>query len=104
MQTTITARHCEISIALKERALSVVERLGNLASRPVESAIVFDVEGPSQRAELRLHLSSGELLVARGEAADHRSALDRAEEKLRRQLEKSSPYPRRTRAPQAPPA
>ena len=29
MQTTITARHCEISDALRERALTVVERLGN---------------------------------------------------------------------------
>lgn len=104
MQTIITARHCEISAALKERALSVVERLGSLASRPVESAVVFDVEGPSQTAELRLHLSAGTLLVAKGEAGDHRSALDRAEEKLRRQLEKSSVPPRRTRAPQAPPA
>ena len=45
MQTTITARHCEISDALRERALTVVERLGNLASRPIEATVVFDVEG-----------------------------------------------------------
>ena len=38
MQTTITARHCEISDALRERALTVVERLGNLATRPIEAA------------------------------------------------------------------
>jgi ribosomal subunit interface protein len=101
MQTTITARHCEISDALKERARSVVERLGSIATRPVESAIVFDVEGPVQTAELRLHLSRGEILIARGEAADHRSALDRAEERLRRQLEKAS-RPRRTRTPPSP--
>jgi len=102
MQTTITARHCEISDALKDRARSVVERLGNIATRPVESAVVFDVEGPVQTAELRLHLSRGEVLIARGEAADHRSALDRAEERLRRQLEKASTRPRRTRTPPSP--
>lgn len=102
MQTTITARHCEISEALKERARSVVERLGSMASRPIESAVVFDLEGPVQTAELRLHLGRGEVLVARGEAADHRSALDRAEEKLRRQLEKVSSRPRRTRTPPSP--
>ncbi len=101
MQTTITARHCEVSDALKERARSVAERLGSIASRPIESAVVFDIEGASQTAELRLHLSSGELLVAHGEAPDHRTALDRAEEKLRRQLEKSS-RPRRTRIPPTP--
>lgn len=101
MQTTITARHCEISDALKERALTVAERLGSIASRPIESAVVFDIDHTSQTAELRLHLASGELLVSRGEAADHRSALDRAEDKLRRQLEKASPRPRRTNKPPA---
>jgi ribosomal subunit interface protein len=99
MRTTITARHCEISDALRERARSVVERLGGIAARAMESAVVFDIEGTAQTAELRLHLAGGEVLVSRGEAADHRSALDRAEEKLRRQLEKAASRPRRTRTP-----
>ena len=88
MQTTITARHCEINEALRDRARSVVERLGELAHRPIESAVVFDTEANRATAELRLHASRGELLIARGEADDHRTALDRAEEKLRRQLDK----------------
>ena len=95
MQTTITARHCEIPEALRERALTVVERLGNIATRPVEAAVVFDVEGQQQTAELRLHLSRGEVLVAKGEAEEHRTALDRAEDKLRKQLEKATARPRR---------
>mgnify|MGYP001478769157 FL=1 len=102
MQTRITARHCEISDALKERARTVVERLGSIATRPIESAVVFDTEGPVQTAELRLHVARGDVLVARGEAADHRTALDRAEEKLRRQLAKASTRPRRTRTPPSP--
>ena len=97
MQTTITARHCEISDALRERALAVVERLGNVATRPMEASVVFDTDGLQQTAELRLHLATGDLLVAGGEAADHRTALDRAEEKLRKQLEKASARPRRSR-------
>jgi ribosomal subunit interface protein len=101
MQTTITARHCEISEALRERALTVVERLGNLATRPIEATVVFDTEGQQQVAELRLHVSRGEVLVAKAEADDHRTALDRAEDKLRKQLEKASDFPRRTRPPQA---
>jgi ribosomal subunit interface protein len=103
MQTTITARHCEISDALRERALTVVERLGNLATRPIEATVVFDVEGVGQTAELRLHVPRGEVLVAKGEAEDHRTALDRAEEKLRRQVEKASAFPRRSRPSQANP-
>jgi ribosomal subunit interface protein len=97
MQTTITARHCEISDALRERALAVVERLGNIATRPMEASVVFDTDGLQQTAELRLHLATGDLLVAGGEAADHRSALDRAEDRLRKQLEKASGRPHRSR-------
>jgi putative sigma-54 modulation protein len=104
MQTTITARHVEISDALRERALTVAERLGNLASRPIEATVVFDAEGMSQTAELRLHVARGEVLVAKGEAEDHRTALDRAEEKLRRQVERATAHPRRSRPSQVPPA
>jgi putative sigma-54 modulation protein len=101
MQTTITARHCEISEALRERAFTVVERLGNIATRPIEATVVFDAEGLQQTAELRLHVSRGEVLVAKGDAEDHRTALDRAEDKLRKQLEKASAKPRRSRPSQA---
>ena len=98
MQPTITARHCEISEALRERAITVVQRLGNLASRTMESTVVFDTDAIQQTVEIRLHVARGEVLVARGEGPDHRSALDRAEERLRRQLERLAGRPRRTRS------
>jgi ribosomal subunit interface protein len=101
METTITARHCEVSDPLRERAITVVERLGNLASRPMEMTVVFDAEGAQQTVELRLHVARGEVLVAKGEGADHRSALDRAEDKLRRQLERASDRPRKGRSARA---
>jgi ribosomal subunit interface protein len=100
METTVTARHCEISDALRERAVSVVERLGNLASRPMESTVVFDTDGSEQTVEIRLHVARGEILVASARGVDHRTALDRAEEKLRRQVERASARPRRVRSAQ----
>lgn len=103
MQTTITARHTEISEALRQRALTVAERLGSIATRPIEATVVFDTEGLQQTAELRLHVPRGEVLIAKAEAEDHRTALDRAEEKLRKQLEKASARPRRSRSSQAEP-
>lgn len=103
MKTTITARHVEITDALRERALTVIDRLDNLASRHMEATVVFDVDGLMQTAELRLHVARGEVLVATGSAEDHRTALDRAEEKLRKQLEKVSGRPRRSRPSQAKP-
>jgi ribosome-associated translation inhibitor RaiA len=80
--------------------VNVVERLGTLANRPMESTVVFDTDGIEQTVEIRLHLARGETLVARGEAPDHRTALDRAEAKLKRQVERASDRPRRTRSPQ----
>lgn len=101
MQTTITARHCEVSEALRERAVTVMQRLGSQAPRAMEIAVVFDTEGNQQTVELRVHVAGGETLVASGDGADHRTALDRAEEKLRRQVERASDRPRRGRSPQA---
>lgn len=100
MQTIITARHCEVSDQLRERAITVVQRLGNLASQAMEVTVVFDTEGAEQTVELRLHPAGGEVLLAKGGGVDHRTALDRAEEKLRRQVERASDRPRRPRSKQ----
>lgn len=98
MQTTITARHCEVSEPLRARAVTVVERLNTLAPRPMEMTVVFGAEGTRHTVELRLHVARGEILVAKGDGPDHRTALDRAEEKLRRQLERASDKPRKGRS------
>jgi ribosome-associated translation inhibitor RaiA len=90
METTITARRVEIPAELRARAESSVERLGFLASRPVKATVVFGMDGIDSTAELRMHLSHGELLVASGAGPDHRTALDRAEERLRRQVGRDS--------------
>jgi ribosomal subunit interface protein len=89
MHTTITARHCEISGELRDRAEAVLARLGNHASRPVDGTVVFDSANGHLSAEIRLHVAKGDLFVASGEATDHRTALDRAEEKVRTQLNRA---------------
>jgi ribosomal subunit interface protein len=99
MQTTISARHSEVPDALRERAITVVERLGKVTPRPMDMTVMFDTDGLEQTAELRLHVASGEILVAKGEGPDHRTALDRAEEKLRRQVERTH-RPHKARASQ----
>jgi ribosomal subunit interface protein len=89
MHTVITALHCDIPDALKERAEAIVERLGQFASRAVECTVVFSTDHNVSFAEVRLHVPKGKLFVAQGEGADHRTALDRVEEKLRHQLDKT---------------
>ena len=86
MRTTITTRHCEIAEALRQRAELVMDRLVALADRAAEPTVVFDVEAGLHQVELRLQAAGGKFLVANAEGPDHRTALDRAEGKLRRQL------------------
>jgi ribosomal subunit interface protein len=98
MDTTISARHCEISEALRDRTLAVTDRLAQLSPHALDATVVFDVTPTESTAEIRLHVRGGKFLVGAGSAADHRTALDRAEEKLRPQLEKITTR-RRTRGP-----
>ncbi len=96
MRTTISARHCEISDELRQRAEAVLQRLMALVPRPVDGTVVFDVAAVLSTVEIRIHSGAGELFVASGEEKDHRSALDRAEDKVKRQVDKSASA-RRTR-------
>jgi putative sigma-54 modulation protein len=98
MQTTITARHCQITDALRDRAQEICDRLAHHAGRPVDGSVIFDVERLEQTVEIRLHVARGDVFVATGNGADHRTALDRAEERIRRQLERHHADPARPRA------
>lgn len=95
MEIIVTARHGEVPEALRVRAEHVMTRLARLAHRPVAANVTFDMEHHRSIAELRLTAARGVLFVATGEAADHRTALDRVASKLRRQLDKVSTSPRR---------
>ncbi|HJS48263.1 MAG TPA: HPF/RaiA family ribosome-associated protein [Gemmatimonadales bacterium] len=97
MRKTITIRHCEIPDALRERADAVLDRLAGIARRPHDATIVFDLAHGQPSVEIRIHLVRGEVVRAAAQADDHRTALDRAEEKLRPQLERASVPPGRRR-------
>jgi ribosome-associated translation inhibitor RaiA len=89
MRISITARHCDISPELRLRARELVERLARVAARPHDGQVIFGGDHGVATAELRLHTARGVVLVGRAEGDDHRSALDRAAARVRRQLDKS---------------
>ncbi len=95
MRITITARHCEIADELRVRARTLLARLERIAPRPHDGRILFIADHGRPTAEVRLHVARGAVLVGTARAADHRSALDLAIAKVRRQLDKS---PARRRA------
>jgi ribosomal subunit interface protein len=89
MRVTITQRHCEIPDDLRERARDLLARLVKVARRSQRAQVIFSEDHGAAAVELRLHAGRGPLLVATSEGGDHRSALDRAAARLRRQLEKT---------------
>jgi ribosomal subunit interface protein len=95
MQVTITSRHEEVPEALRERAEAVVARLARLAHRPTRGQVEFDLEHHRATAEIRLHAAQNVVYVSSADAKDHRTALDRAAAKIRRQLDKKPASPRR---------
>ncbi|HTT68500.1 MAG TPA: HPF/RaiA family ribosome-associated protein [Gemmatimonadales bacterium] len=95
METTITTRHGEIAEALRLRVERVVERLARLARRPTAAHVTFGQDHQRATAEVRLTAARGMVHVASADAPDHRTALDRAAQKLRRQLDKQEANPRR---------
>jgi ribosomal subunit interface protein len=99
MRVTITSRRDEVAEALRGRAETVVQRLAKLAHRPEHAQVEFNLEHQRHTAEIRLHAAGGAVLVAAADAADHRTALDRAAAKLRRQLDKKPASPRRAARP-----
>ena len=89
MQITITARHCDVPDEVRSRAREAAEKLARVARRPQRMEIVFDEAHQRRGVELRMSLPRGQTLIAAAEEADFRTALDRAAEKLRSQLEKN---------------
>ena len=101
MQTTISARHCDVTESLRERAQAVADRLEKLSPHTLEATILFESDGHQQthKVEIRLHARGRKVLVAVADGTDHRTALDRAEEKLRPQIERVAGARLRSRRP-----
>ena len=95
MQTTITARHGDIPEDLKARAELLVERLAVRTTRPTSAHVTFVVEKDRAEAEIILNAARGVTYVAKAEAEDARTALDRVAAKLQRQLDKTEGRPAR---------
>jgi len=90
MRITITARHCDISDELRMRAESVVGKVAKLASRCHAAEVIFDADHGSKVVELKLALPRGQIKVATAEEDDFKTALDRAADKIRNQLDKEA--------------
>jgi ribosomal subunit interface protein len=105
MRITITARHTEIDDDLRAHAKDLVEKVSKLVRRPHHAQVTFTEDAGLAGVEIEVHAPRGRIHVAKAQEADHRSALDGATARLKRQLldEKESRRPRRARRSAPPP-
>lgn len=105
MRITVTARHADVDESLRAHAVELVTKVAKIARRPHHAQVVLLEDHGEAGVEIELHVPRGKVLVAKSIAPDHRSALDIAIDKLKRQLldEKTSPRRRRPagRAPRS---
>ncbi|MGH7338215.1 MAG: HPF/RaiA family ribosome-associated protein, partial [Myxococcota bacterium] len=67
----------------------LVERLGKVASRPQRAHVIFADDHGEAAVEIQLQVPRGRVHVGKALAVDHRSALDRAAARVRRQLQRT---------------
>lgn len=98
MRITITARHTEIDDDLRAHTRELVEKVVKLARRPHHAQVVFTDDHGEAAVEIAVHVPRGRIHVAKSQATDHRSALDAAIARIKRQLldEKETLRPSRT--------
>jgi putative sigma-54 modulation protein len=85
MHISTTTRHCELDPELRLFALQRLGRLGRFARDIREAHLILSLEKYRHSAEITLKLGAGEF-VSRRESTDPRAAIDRAAERLERQL------------------
>lgn len=86
MRITITARHTEVDDDLRGHTRELVERVVKLVRRPHHAQVTFTEDHGEAGVEIEIHVPRGHVYVAKSQAADHRSALDAAIARVKRQL------------------
>lgn len=97
MDVTITALHCTIPDSVRdltERRMSALERYGR---RATSAAVSFSADHGQKACEARVGIAGGPPRIARATGPTFRAALDRAADRLERQLKRYQDRRRRHR-------
>lgn len=88
MDININARHLRVGESLRAQAQFRMDRLQRLENRITAATITFEVENTVKSAEARVAVAGGPPIVAQGDGATLRNALDSAMDRLERQLKR----------------
>ena len=88
MRISVTARHMDISEAVKDYAAEKVEKLPRLFDKVVSVDVVLDAADNGHSAELILHQDRGPRIVAESKHVDMYTAIDDVIDRMENQLRK----------------
>ena len=100
MRVQITERHCSVPDDVLERTEEQLSGLAKYSPRATAVDVVYVEEKLTKSVEVMFHIDGGEPVVAHGEGAEFRIALDQVVDRARRMLQKQR---ERQRDHQAPP-
>lgn len=86
MQVSVTARHMEVTEAVKAHAEAKAEHLDRLFHGVTKIEMILNKVDGTYGAELIVHQRRGEKMVASGKAGDIYAAIDAVVEKMDHQL------------------
>lgn len=85
MQTSVTFRHVDASVSLKEHALDRCSRLDKYFDQTVEAHVVLSMERYLHKAEVNI-TTGGLAICAKETSNDMYNSVDRAMEKIEKQV------------------
>ncbi len=100
MRVQITERQCEVPDEVLERTEEQIRSLSKYEPRATSADVVYTEEKLSRNVEVHVHVDGAESVLARGDGAEFRTALDQVVDRLGRQLRRQR---QRRRNHQAPP-
>ena len=106
MRIQIAARHCEIPDAVRSRTEEQLGKLSRYDPRLAGAEVVFEVEKHLKKVDAILKVEREEPVVAGGEGAEFREAVDQMVDRLSRMLRRRRKLRKdrqRTGAPETPP-
>ena len=96
MRVQITARHCEVPKDVMVRTEAQVSALSKYSPRASAADVIYSEQKLTKVAEIIMHIDGDEPVVAQGEGAEFRAALDQMIERvgraLRRQRERRTEH------------
>lgn len=88
MKIHITARHMELTDAMREHAENRLEKLASEFPRLLSAQMVLDIEKHRHLAELVVHAPNHVIVDAKDETSDLYASIDSAVDKASKQLRK----------------